>query len=100
MPRIGYTWDQEYRQRYYSSERVQVHLQQFVEQASQPKTAEQRAKMSQSKLGRTYDPQHRARMSETQRHRYQIKKQLLATNPDLPMDQVWRMVKLQMEQST
>lgn len=96
MKRTGYTWNQEYREQFYASERVQAHLAEFVEQARLPKSPEQREKMRLAKLGKAKSAEHRARMSEAQKFRHSLKREILSREPQLPIDAVWERVRQEM----
>lgn len=98
MPIKGFTWNEEYRKKYYSSERVQAHLEQFLDMVSQPKPPEQRAKMSAAKKGRKYSEQHRQNMSEAQKFRQALRKEFETQQPDLPREEIWALVKERIEQ--
>jgi hypothetical protein len=97
MPIKGYTWTDEYRERFYSSDAVKDHMAKFVALASQNKPESQRIKMSQAKVGRKYTEQHKTNMSEAQKFRQALKKEITETNPGLPSEQVWAMVREQSE---
>ena len=97
MPLKGYTWPEEYYKKFYESEKVQAHLEKFVTLASQNKPNSQRIKMAQAKVGRKYTEQHKTNMSEAQKFRQALKKDIVAANPDLPSEQVWAMVREQCE---
>lgn len=97
MSRIGYTWNDEFREEYFKSEKVQQNLERFVEMVRCPKPEAQRAKMSQAKKGRKYSDEHRAHMSETQRFRQALKKEIQTLHPDLPAEAVWKRVKEEMK---
>jgi hypothetical protein len=96
MKRIGYTWNDEYRKQFFASPKVQAHLSEFVAQASLPKSPQTREKMSQAKLGRKYSDQHKANMAETQKFRHALKREVLEKNPELPIDKVWDLVRMEM----
>lgn len=93
MPVKGYTWNEEYRAKFYASQRVQEHMEKFVEQARQPKGAEQREKMRLAKLDRKYSDQHKANMAAAQRFRQALKRDIQAKNPTMPAEQVWQLVR-------
>ena len=94
----GVSWNDEYRKKFYSSEKVQAHLETFIEQAKQPKTVEQREKMSIAKRGRTYSEQHKHNMSEAQKFRQALRKEIEANDPQLPREQVWIKVREESKQ--
>jgi len=94
MPRLGYTWNDEYRKQFFNSPKVQAHLADFVAQASQPKSPAQREKMRLASLGRKKSDQHKANMSEAHKFRYSLKKEIQAKNPELPIDKVWDLVRM------
>lgn len=98
MPTKGFTWNEEYRKRFYSSEKVQAHLETFIQQASQPKTADQKEKMSRAKQGRKYSEQHRQNMSEAQKFRQALRKEIETQQPDLPKEAIWDLVRSRIEQ--
>lgn len=89
-------WNEEYRKKYYSSDKVKAHLDRFVEQASKPKTESQKIKMSIAKTGRKYSDQHKQNMSETQKFRQNLRREIEASQPDLPSNLVWSEVKNRM----
>lgn len=97
MPSKGYTWSDEYRTQYYSSDAVQSHLANFIALASQIKPENQRKKMAAAKVGRKYSDQHKHNMSEAQKFRQARKKEIIESNPNLASDQVWAMVREQSE---
>ena len=92
----GEKWDEEYRKKYFESEKVQRHQENFRLSVSKTKTEEQKKKMSAAKADRVYTEEHRANMSATQLRRQEIKKQLLEQNPDLPLEKVWELVRQEM----
>ena len=98
MPLKGYTWNDEYRKRFYESEKVKAHLENFVQQASQPKSPDQRAKMSIAKKGRKYSEEHKQNMSEAQKFRQAIRKEIETAQPELPKETIWQLVRERMEQ--
>lgn len=98
MLRLGYTWNDEYRKQFFDSPKVQAHLADFVAQASLPKTPEQREKMRQAKLGKPKTPQHKANMSEAHKFRQSLKKEIVAKNPELPVSEVWDLVRMAMSE--
>lgn len=89
----GFTWNEEYRKNYYDSEIVQEHLKKFIEMASQPKSIEQRKKMSDAARGKPKAEDHRKNMSEAQKFRQALKKQIESTEPMLSTEEVWARVK-------
>jgi hypothetical protein len=93
MKRDGYTWTDEYRAHFYSSERVQAHLEKFVAQASRPKSETQRQKMSLAKTGRKYSEEHKHNMSEAQKFRLSLKKQFQELHPEATQDQIRELVR-------
>jgi biopolymer transport protein ExbB/TolQ len=97
MPHKGYTWSDEYRERFYSSDAVKQHMAKFIALASQNKPNSQRIKMAQAKVGRKYTEQHKTNMSEAQKFRQALKKDIEATHPDLASDEVWALVRQQCE---
>lgn len=99
MPRRGYTWNDEYREQFYKSEKVQAHLSEFVAQASLPKSPETREKMRLAKLNKPKTAEHKANMAETHKFRQALKREVIAKNPDLPVKQVWDLVRLEMYDS-
>ena len=94
----GVSWNDEYRKKFYSSEKVQGHLESFIEQAKQPKTDEQKAKMSVAKLGRKYSDEHKHNMSEAQKFRQALRKDIEASQPDLPPELIWSEVRARITQ--
>lgn len=74
MSAKGTTWTDEYRERYYSSPKVQSHLEKFKVVVSQPKSEEQKKKMSLAKLGKPLSEEHKKALSIAQRTRLQLKK--------------------------
>lgn len=99
MKTTGFTWSEEYRARYFSSEKVQQNQAAFIARASLPKPPEQRAKMAAAKSGRKFTAEHRANMSESHKFRQAIKREILATTPDLPPKELWDLVRMRMEQA-
>ena len=95
MPSKGYTWDQEYREKYYSSEKVQEHLERFRVSVSKPKTEEQKAKMRAAKLGRPKSEEHRQAMSLAHQRRQELKREIQRNSPDLSEHEVWELVRQQ-----
>ncbi len=98
MSRLGYTWNDEYRKQFFDSPKVQAHLADFIAQASLPKPPEQREKMRQAKLGKPKTPQHKANMSEAHKFRCSLKKEIVAKNPELPIEKVWDLVRMAMSE--
>lgn len=96
MKRISYQWNDEYREQFYKSEKVQKHLADFIEQAKQPKSQETKDKMSAAKEGVSKSKEHRANMSETHKFRNSLRREIIAQNPDLPKDAVWSKVREEM----
>lgn len=96
MKRIGYTWNDEYRQHYYSSEKVRDNLARFMEHASRPKSPETREKMRLAKLGKAKTAEHKAAMSESHKFRQSLKREIAAAAPELPMQEVWDLVRMEM----
>jgi hypothetical protein len=94
MKRIGYTWNDEYREQFWSSPKVQAHLNDFIAQAKQPKSPETREKMRAAKLGKPKSAEHKANMSEAHKFRQSLKKEIVAKNPELPASQVWDLVRM------
>lgn len=94
----GVSWNEEYRKKFYASEKVQSHLKDFVAQASQPKSDEQKQKMSIAKRGRKYTEEHRHNMSEAQKFRQALRKEIESTHPELMPEQVWEEVRYRIEQ--
>lgn len=97
MKRTGYTWNDEYREHFFKSERVQAHLKDFIEQAKQPKTDDQKEKMRMAKLGKPKTEQHRQRMSEVHKFRQDLKKQFQQQHPEKPVEEIWGLVRETME---
>jgi biopolymer transport protein ExbB/TolQ len=89
MPTKGYTWNDEYRKKFYESDKVKDHLEKFIEQASKPKTEQQKAKMSAAKLGRKFSDEHKQNMSEAQKFRNALRKEILEQEPQLAKSEVW-----------
>ena len=87
------TWDDEYRARYYASERVQVHLELFREHARQPKSLETREKMSASHKNRKKSESHKQSLSEAQRERHAIRRELAKLHPGLTLSEQWKLVR-------
>jgi len=98
MPVKGFTWNEEYRKKFYDSEKVKDHLDNFVKQASQPKTEAQKTKMSIAKTGRKYSQEHKDNMSETHKFRQALKKEILTKYPEMPADELWKQVRARMEE--
>lgn len=96
MKRIGYTWNDEYRDRYYSNEKVRANLAKFIELASQPKSPETREKMRLAKLGKPKSAEHKEAMSEAHKFRNSLRKEIQKQSPDLPVDKVWELVRMEM----
>ena len=97
MPTKGYTWSDEYRERFYASDAVKQHMAKFVAAASQNKPESQRLKMSIAKSGLKYSDQHKANMAATQKFRQACKKEIETLHPDLASEEVWAMVREQCE---
>lgn len=93
MPSKGYTWSDEYRERFYASDAVKQHMAKFVALASQNKPNSQRIKMSAAKSGLKYSDAHRANMAATQKFRQACKKQIETQYPDLASEEVWAKVR-------
>lgn len=93
MPAKGYVWDDEYREKYYSSPKVQYHLECFREQAQVPKTDETKLKMSLAKRNKPKTDEQKAKMAETQRMRHRLYKELSLTNPEWSRAVIWKEVK-------
>lgn len=93
MPIKGYTWSDEYRERFYSSDAVKEHQAKFIALASQNKPKSQRIKMAIAKQGRKYSDQHKANMAATQSFRHARKKEIETLHPELASEQVWAMVR-------
>lgn len=98
MPIKGYTWNEEYKKKFYSSEKVKAHLEDFIQQAKQPKSETQKIKMSAAKKGLKYSKEHKDNMSETQRFRQALRKEIETKQPDLSKNEVWNLVRQEMEQ--
>lgn len=92
MPRKGYTWTEEYKEKFYSSPKVKSHLEKFSEAAKLPKTEDQKAKMSEAKKGRKYSDEHKARMAETHKFRNELRRKFEEANPDLDKESIWGLV--------
>jgi hypothetical protein len=99
MKRIGYTWNEEYRKRFYDSPKVQEHLSEFIELAKQPKSPETKQKMSLAKQGKPKSAEHRANMAEAHKFRQSLKRELISKNPELPIEKVWDLVRSEMHDS-
>ena len=98
MPIKGYTWDEEYRKKFYSSEKVKAHLEDFIEQAKQPKSPQQKEKMKIAKTGRKYSQQHKDNMAEAQKFRQALSKEIETNQPQLSRNEVWDLVREEMKQ--
>ena len=98
MKRIGYTWNDEYRKQFYESPKVQAHLSDFIAQASLPKSPEQREKMSLASTGKAKTAAHRESMSNTQKFRQALKREIVNNHPELPVEEVWKLVRLEMNE--
>lgn len=97
MKRIGYTWNDEYRKQFYESPKVQAHLSDFIAQASLPKSPEQREKMSLASTGKAKTAAHRESMSNTQKFRQALKKEIQIEHPELHISEVWDLVRMEMK---
>lgn len=97
MPVKGITWNDEYRKKFFSSDKVKDHLSKFIEQASLPKTDETKAKMSVAKTGRKYSEEHKNNMAETHKFRNALRKEIQASQPSLSKEEVWSEVRARME---
>lgn len=93
MPKKGYTWTDEYRANYYSSESVQAHLDSFRALVRQPKPEGQREKISAALTGRAKTAEQRIRMSATHRRRCALRKQLREENPTWTDQELWARVR-------
>lgn len=96
MKRISYQWNDEYREQFYKSEKVQEHLKDFIAQAKQPKSQATKDKMSAAKAGVSKSKDHRKNMSETHKFRNSLRRDILARDPSIPKDQVWNLVREEM----
>lgn len=97
MPIKGFVWSDEQKEKYFSSEKVQAHQENFQQMSRGPKPEAQREKMSLAKKGRKYSEEHRAHMAETQRFRHALKKEIQIKYPRLTPDKVWEMVREEMK---
>ena len=98
MPIKGYTWNEEYRKKFFESEAVREHQKKFIEQASQPKSPTQRAKMSIAKKDKKFTQEHKDNMSEAQKFRQALRKEIETNDPQLSKDLVWIKVREQIKQ--
>lgn len=96
MKRITYTWNEEYRSEFAKDEQAANRLAAFIERSKQPKSPETREKMRLAKLNVPKSPEHKANMAETHKFRNALKREVIAKNPDLPVKQVWDLVRLEM----
>ena len=97
MPVKGYTWSDEYYERFYASDAVQQHLSKFIALSKEKKPESTRIKMSLAKKDRKYSDQHKHNMSETQKFRHALKKEIENENPQLASGEVWAKVREQCE---
>lgn len=88
----GVTWNEEFRKEYFSKEKVQANLKNFIEMAKQPKSAETKQKMSIAKSGRKYTEEHKHNMAEAQRFRHALHKDIAIQQPELTKSEVWAKV--------
>ncbi len=93
MPTKGYIWDDEYRDKYYSSPKVQVHLEAFLEQVKQPKSDATKKKMRDKKKDVPKTEDHKAAMSAAQKHRHAVRRELTKRFPDKTKAEIWALVK-------
>jgi hypothetical protein len=93
MPAKGYTWTDEYRERFYASDAVQEHLTKFIALAKEKKPESTRIKMSLAKKDRKYSAQHKHNQSEAQKFRHALKRELQTSNPELSSDEIWAVVR-------
>lgn len=93
MPGPGYVWDEEYREKYYSSEKVKFHLELFREQAKAPKSEETKLKMSKAKVGKPKTEEQKAKMAETQKLRHKRFREVKEVHPNWDNKEVWAEVK-------
>lgn len=98
MPSKGYIWDEEYRERYYASPKVQVHLEAFKQLVKQPKSQETKDAMSAAKKNIAKTQDQKDAMSETQKMRHALKKEVSITHADLSSKEQWALVKTMLKE--
>lgn len=96
MPRKGFTWGDEQREKYYSSPSVKSHMELFAELAKLPKTPGIRQKMSEAKQGVPKTDEHKKHMAETQRKRHALFRTIKKDNPLLTKEELWDEVRARM----
>lgn len=98
MPSKGYIWDDEYRERYYASPKVQVHLETFKTLVKAPKSKETKDKMSAAKKDVSKPQEQKDKMAETQRLRHKLRADVAVSQPDLTKQEQWAVVKEMMKE--
>ena len=93
MPSKGYIWDEEYRDKYYASPKVQDHLKVFLIAVSRPKSKETKDKMSEAKKDKVFTQEHKDNLAATQRLRHQLRKSIAQAEPNLTSAEQWAKVK-------
>lgn len=93
MPVKGSTWDDEYHAKYYSSPKVKIHLETFLEVAKKPKSKTTKDKMSASHTGKTFTQEHKDNLAAAQRTRHAIRQKVADLQPSLTKAEQWAKVK-------
>lgn len=93
MSKPGVPWTDEEREIYLNSEKYVKNIELFKARSRLPKTKDHRDNIAAANKGVLKSDEHKSNMSQTQKRRQELKKQILQSNPLLPLPEVWEKVK-------